>query len=110
MCIFISKYEHNKVSLEDDEEKAQKAAFSSAAAAELRALPKSEIAAKIEHLLIQISAQSPSPLFPPIDMQAPLMTLGLDSMTLIQIKGVIEKKFYCRIPDEFLFSQVLFYL
>ena len=27
-------------------------------------------------------------------------------MTLIQIKGVVERRFYCNIPDEFLFSQL----
>ena len=27
-------------------------------------------------------------------------------MTIIQIRGVIEKKFYCILPDEFIFSQL----
>ena len=58
------------------------------------------------NLLVQISSQSPSPLSPPIDPEAPMTTLGLDSMTLIQIKAVIEKRFYCNIPDEFLFSHL----
>ena len=75
-------------------------------AQELRSLSIENISAKLEDLLVQISIQSPSPLTPPIDPSAPLLSLGLDSMTLIQIKGVIEKKFYFVVPDEFLFSQV----
>ncbi|KAJ1414623.1 hypothetical protein B484DRAFT_164417 [Ochromonadaceae sp. CCMP2298] len=30
--------------------------------------------------------------------------MGLDSMTLLQFKGVLEKRFYCDIPDDFLFT------
>lgn len=79
---------------------------SSEAAVALRELDVVEITTRLENLLTQISSQSPSPLEPPIDKSTPLMALGLDSMTVIQIRGVIEKKFYCILSDEFIFSQL----
>lgn len=89
-----------------DDELRQIALNSSEAAVALRELDVVEITTRLENLLTQISSQSPSPLEPPIDKSTPLMALGLDSMTVIQIRGVIEKKFYCILSDEFIFSQL----
>ena len=66
-----------------DDEARQRVLSSSAGAAELRALSVEEIASKLEQMLLQISSQSPEPLEAPIDRTAPLMSLGLDSMTVI---------------------------
>lgn len=122
--------EYEEVSLVTDSERAEVVAAKTAAASELRALALPAIREKLENLLIQIryvpcesllkfllmllykfqrhffSAQSPSPLGSPIEADVPLILLGLDSMTVIQIKGVVEKRFFCTLPDEFLFSQV----
>ena len=89
-----------------DDELRQIALNSSQAATAIRELDITEITSRLENLLTQISSQSPSPLAPPIDKSTPLMILGLDSMTVIQIRGVIEKKFYCILSDEFIFSQL----
>lgn len=71
---------------------------------EVRQLPLSEIAAQLESLLLQVAQQGPSPLSAPIDRKTPVSALGLDSMTLVQFKGVLEKRFHCDIPDDFLFT------
>lgn len=39
-----------------------------------------------------------------IDEHVPLISLGVDSMSIVQFKGVLEKRFYCELPDEFIFS------
>lgn len=39
-----------------------------------------------------------------IDEHQPLTALGVDSMSIVQFKGVVEKKFHCELPDEFCFS------
>jgi acyl carrier protein len=74
---------------------------------EVRALPLPDIVAKLESTLRQIAAQGPAPLTGAVDPRASLLALGLDSFTIVQFKGVIEKRFYCDIPDEFLFIQTV---
>lgn len=71
---------------------------------EVRQLPLSDITAQLENLLLQVAQQGPSPLSAPVDRKAPVSALGLDSMTLVQFKGVLEKRFHCDIPDDFLFT------
>lgn len=61
-------------------------------AEEVRALPLAEIAKQLEDLLLQVAAQGPSPLTGPLDQQMPVTAMGLDSMTLVQFKGVLEKR------------------
>lgn len=88
---------------------------------ETRALSESEIAARLSAMLIRISGQSGSALAAPVDPQAPIATLGLDSLVLVQFNGVLQKRsarcccrltthpaarFYCTLPDDFLFSQM----
>jgi hypothetical protein len=63
------------------------------AAEDLRSLSLEVIVGLLEERLIQISASSPSgPLTSPIDKNAALVSLGLDSMTLVQYKGVLENR------------------
>ncbi len=61
-------------------------------AEEVRALPLAEIAKQLEDLLLQVAAQGPSPLTGPLDQHMPVTAMGLDSMTLVQFKGVLEKR------------------
>lgn len=61
-------------------------------AEEVRALPIEEVQGQLEHLLVQVAAQGPSPLTPPLDAKTAVSQMGLDSMTLVQFKGVLEKK------------------
>lgn len=61
-------------------------------AEEVRALPLTEIAKQLEDLLLQVAAQGPSPLTAPLDQNMPVTAMGLDSMTLVQFKGVLEKR------------------
>jgi acyl carrier protein len=73
---------------------------------QIRSLPRLEIRSKLEKALILVTSQSSSPIGTPIDPSVPLNSLGLDSMTLIQYKGLLERKFFCDIPDEFMFTDL----
>lgn len=73
--------------------------------ADVRGLSLEEIVARLERLLIIVSNQSGAALLPPIDREAPLSTLGLDSLTVVQFNGALQKRFFCSLPDDFLFSQ-----
>lgn len=39
-----------------------------------------------------------------IDEHQALVALGVDSMAIVQYKGVLENRFFCQVPDEFIFS------
>ena len=60
--------------------------------AEIRALSLDDIVLRLEETLKQISAQSPAPITGKINKLATLSSLGLDSFTLVQFKGVLEKR------------------
>lgn len=76
---------------EADHEKAQPI-FKGASAEELRSLSIEEIQTRLESVLIQVSAAGPAKLSAPLDMKAPLIALGLDSMTIVQYQGVLENR------------------
>ena len=59
---------------------------------EVRALSLDDIAVRLETTLKQISAQSPAPITGRVDKTASLSSLGLDSCTIVQFKGVLEKR------------------
>jgi hypothetical protein len=61
-------------------------------AEEVRQLPIEEVTRQLENLLLQVAQQGPSPLTAPLDCKVPVSALGLDSMTLVQYKGVLEKR------------------
>jgi acyl-CoA synthetase (AMP-forming)/AMP-acid ligase II len=65
---------------------------SSHTAEELRALSLSAIEQLLETKLAQVSAQGPAPLTLPIDRHTSFVAFGLDSMTVVQFKGVIENR------------------
>ena len=73
---------------------------------QIRALPRVEIRERLEKALILVTTQSSNPISSPVDINAPLNTLGLDSMTLMQYKGLLERKFFVDIPDEFMFTDL----
>eukprot|EP00599_Poterioochromonas_sp_BG-1_P008595 CAMPEP_0173151084 /NCGR_PEP_ID=MMETSP1105-20130129/11362_1 /TAXON_ID=2985 /ORGANISM="Ochromonas sp., Strain BG-1" /LENGTH=837 /DNA_ID=CAMNT_0014066377 /DNA_START=89 /DNA_END=2602 /DNA_ORIENTATION=+ len=75
-------------------------------AEEIRRLSIEEIVGKLENTLIQISSVGPSKLNPPLDRSIALTSFGLDSMTIVQFKGVLENRYHCDIPDEFVFSPI----
>jgi hypothetical protein len=60
--------------------------------AEIRALSIDEIVLRLEETLKQISAQSPAPITGKVNKLATLSSLGLDSFTIVQFKGVLEKR------------------
>lgn len=72
---------------------------------ELRALPLNEIVSQLEVMLIRIAGQNGILLSSPIDSSSPIISFGLDSLTVVQFNGVLHKKFYCILPDDYLFSQ-----
>lgn len=63
-----------------------------ATASEIRAMPIPQLVTRLEQLILQVSSQGPSPLTAPVDSDIPVTAMGLDSMTLVQFKGVIEKR------------------
>ena len=73
---------------------------------ELRGMPIEEITANIEKLLVSVAGSGSAPIEPPVDSEVPLNALGLDSMTIIQLKGILEKRFYLNVPDAFLFTEM----
>jgi hypothetical protein len=62
---------------------------------EIRELPMQEISNRLERVLIQVSSTGPTQLQAPIDVNIPLIGLGLDSMTVVQFKGVLENRYVC---------------
>ena len=73
---------------------------------EVRAMSIEEIGGHLETLLLGIAGQGPTSLTQPIDQDAALSVLGLDSMTVVQFKGALEGSFHCSIPDEFMFTSL----
>jgi acyl carrier protein len=63
-----------------------------------------ELLALLEALLAQVSQGSPSPLQMPIDHDAALVELGLDSMSVVQFKGAVEGSLHAVLPDEMMFT------
>jgi len=82
------------------------AALPSMTEEEMRSLPPGEIAALLQKALALVAASSPAPLSQPAEPYASLSSLGLDSLTLVQFKGVLERRFHVDVPDEFLFTQM----
>ena len=94
-------------------------------AEQLRAMSDSDIRSRLEHALLLVSNQGHAKLQQPIDPRTPLSGLGLDSLTIVQFKGILENRyhvflfrhhdrnntffsfrFHCHIPDEFMFTQL----
>ena len=59
---------------------------------ELRSKELSELQKLLEIALVVVSAQSPSPLIAPLDVDMSLVNLGLDSFSVVQFKGLLEKR------------------
>ena len=38
------------------------------------------------------------------DRAVSLASLGIDSLTMVQLKGALEKRYFCELPDEFFFQ------
>jgi acyl-CoA synthetase (AMP-forming)/AMP-acid ligase II len=58
----------------------------------------------LESALLEISMSGGIPLESPIVRNVPVSKLGLDSLLLIQLTGVVQKRFFCDIPDIFLMT------
>lgn len=72
----------------------------------LRQISVAQIEARIELSLVQVCSQGPSPIYSPVDRDAPFVSLGLDSMTMVQFKGVLENRYFTHFPDDFFFSNI----
>lgn len=75
-------------------------------AEEVRALPLADILVRLEALLLNVAGSGPCHLSTPVDPDAALVVLGLDSMTVVQFKGAVEGTLHCEIPDEFMFTSL----
>ncbi len=84
--------------------------MSHASVEEVRSTPHSALVAQLQAVLLQISSSSPAaPAIDDVscglDPDTPISSLGFDSMTLVQFKGALENRYYCKgIPDEFMFT------
>eukprot|EP01035_Chromulina_nebulosa_P016869 gene16869-22357_t len=72
----------------------------------IRSLSINELTKRVGISLVQVSATSPTPLQLPINLDASLTSLGLDSLTIAQFKGILENQYYCNVPDEYLFTNI----
>jgi acyl carrier protein len=73
-------------------------------ASEIRSMSHEELLARLEFNLIRVASHGVAELQAPVDPAASLVSLGLDSMTIVQFKGILESRFHSNIPDEFLFT------
>jgi hypothetical protein len=58
-------------------------------AEEAKAMPIADLVKRLEKVLVEISSQSPNPISAPVDANASLTSLGVDSFTLVQVKGAV---------------------
>ena len=101
---------------------------------DIRSMPADELKSRLETILCDIVSRVGGDLKPPVDPEIPLISLGLDSMSIVQFKGVLDNRFvvistlssfypsviqlkfhcydfliyryHCNIPDEFLFTNL----
>jgi hypothetical protein len=59
----------------------------------VRSMTHAEIVSRLEAQLIAIAGQGAAPIQGPINQNTPIITLGLDSMTIVQFKGLMEKRY-----------------
>jgi hypothetical protein len=59
---------------------------------QIRSMDIPVIVSLLETTIVNISSQSPSPLTGPLPADRSIVSLGLDSFTIVQFKGVLEKK------------------
>ena len=89
----IGKGGYTQVNTTDaDQEKQQPQVTRGGNVDEIRALSLEEIKSRLEAVLIQVSCVGPTKLTAPLDSNAPLIALGLDSMTIVQYHGVLENR------------------
>lgn len=73
----------------------------------IRSLPIPELVKQLSKTLVRVASQSASPLSEPINTTASMISMGMDSLTIIQFKAVIERNYHCNgLPDEFFFTQL----
>jgi acyl carrier protein len=73
---------------------------------QVREMSLEEIGDRLEALLLDIASHSASSLSKPVERDAALVILGLDSMTVVQFKGAVESTFHCLLPDEYMFTSL----
>ena len=73
---------------------------------QVREMSLEEIGDRLEALLLDIASHSASSLSKPVERDAALVVLGLDSMTVVQFKGAVESTFHCLLPDEYMFTSL----
>jgi acyl-CoA synthetase (AMP-forming)/AMP-acid ligase II len=73
---------------------------------EVRNMSVAELEGHVCNALVYLAAQGGTILVPPLDCSAAVSTLGFDSLTLVQLKGMIENRMFCTLPDEFFFMGI----
>jgi hypothetical protein len=78
---------------------------------ELRAMDLKEIECLLEEKLIHLIKNGQGGggggggLSSPLSRQHNIASFGLDSMLITQYKGILENRFHCQFPDEFMFTK-----
>lgn len=76
---------------------------------DLRAMNLSQLEILLEEKLIQVVKNGQGgggyTLTSPLNRNHNIASFGLDSMLITQYKGVLENKFHCQFPDEFMFTK-----
>lgn len=62
---------------------------------EIRAMAVADLQHELEVILCDIVGRVGGELQPPVDSQKPLILLGMDSMSVIQFKGVLDNRCVC---------------
>lgn len=66
---------------------------------QIRQMSLEDLADKLQQALIHISSSGPVKLGYPVDKTISLTSMGLDSMTIVQFKGVVENRYFCNFID-----------
>lgn len=92
---------------EDEERNAMIASFPALSPQELQAMERKEILSMIRKLLIAVSIGSPNEIDDAVEDDIPLRAMGLDSMTIVQFKGLLDARYNgTSIPDEFMMTSL----
>jgi acyl-CoA synthetase (AMP-forming)/AMP-acid ligase II/acyl carrier protein len=74
---------------------------------DVKLITTDELVSKLEHTLVLVASSGPTPILQKLDPSNSLLSLGLDSLTIIQFKGLLENRFaLVNVPDEFFFTQL----
>lgn len=74
---------------------------------DIKLISLDDLVTKLESTLVLVASSGPTPISQKIEPSNSLLSLGLDSLTIVQFKGLLENRFaLVNVPDEFFFTQL----